>query len=116
MQQVEDRWDDAITKRDQYQLELVLAPEFIGISATGDVTTRNQQIAQMFVKNAGPESMQQKVVSVRYVGGGRNRERHLRHHLENRQGPGTGKKDLLSRFRACSQYLALPECAAHGGG
>jgi ketosteroid isomerase-like protein len=68
MQQVEDRWDDAITKRDQYQLELVLAPQFIGISATGDVTTRNQQIAELFVKNGGPESLQQKVVSVRFVG------------------------------------------------
>ncbi len=68
MQQVEDRWDDAISKRDQYQLELVLAPQFIGISATGDVTTRNQQIAQLFVKNAGPEALQQKVVSVRFVG------------------------------------------------
>jgi len=42
MQQVEDRWADAVTKRDQYGLELVLAPQFIGISATGDVTTRNQ--------------------------------------------------------------------------
>ncbi len=68
MQQVEDRWADAVTKRDQYALELVLAPQFIGISASGDVTTRNQQIAHLFVKNAGPESLQQKVVSVRFVG------------------------------------------------
>ncbi len=68
MQQVEDRWADAVTKRDQYALELVLAPQFIGISASGDVTTRNQQIAHLFVKNAGPDSLQQKVVSVRFVG------------------------------------------------
>jgi ketosteroid isomerase-like protein len=68
IQQVEDRWGDAITKRDQYALELVLAPEFIGISASGDVVTRNQQIAHLFVKNAGPESLQQKVVSVRFLG------------------------------------------------
>jgi hypothetical protein len=68
MQQVEDRWNDAITKRDQYALELVLAPQFIGISATGDVTTRNQQIANLFVKNSLPESLEQKVVSVRFVG------------------------------------------------
>src|ERR1700761_6510191 len=68
MQQVEDRWAPAITKRDQYGLELVLAPQFIGISATGDVTTRNQQIAHLFVKNAGPESLEQKVVTVRLVG------------------------------------------------
>ena len=68
MQQVEDRWSDAITKRDQYGLELVLAPQFIGISASGDVTTRNQQIAHLFVKGEGPESLEQKVVSVRFVG------------------------------------------------
>ena len=68
MQQVEDRWADAVTKRDQYGLELVLAPQFIGISATGDVTTRNQQIAHLFVKNTGPDSLEQKVVSVRFVG------------------------------------------------
>jgi Domain of unknown function (DUF4440) len=68
LQQVEDRWSDAVTKRDQYGLELVLAPQFIGISASGDVTTRNQQIARMFVKNAGPESLEQKVVAVRFVG------------------------------------------------
>jgi ketosteroid isomerase-like protein len=68
MQQVEDRWNDAVTKRDQYGLELVLAPQFIGISATGDVATRNQQIAQLLVKGAGPDSLEQKVVSVRFVG------------------------------------------------
>jgi ketosteroid isomerase-like protein len=68
MQQVEDRWATAVTKRDQYTLELVLAPQYIGISATGDVTTRNQQIAHLFVKNAGPDSLQQKVISARFVG------------------------------------------------
>ena len=68
MQQVEDRWDAAIAKRDQYGLELVLAPQFIGISASGDVTTRNQQIAHLFQKDAEPISLEQKVVSVRLVG------------------------------------------------
>jgi hypothetical protein len=68
MQQLEDRWNNAVTKRDQYALELVLAPQFIGISATGDVTTRNQQIAKLFVKGAEPDSLSQKVVSVRFVG------------------------------------------------
>ena len=68
MQQVEDRWSTAVTKRDQYGLELVLAPEFIGISASGDVASRNQQIAHLFLKNAGPDSLEQKVVSVRFVG------------------------------------------------
>jgi hypothetical protein len=68
MQQVEDRWATAVTKRDQYALELVLAPQYIGISASGDVATRNQQIAHLFVKNSGPDSLQQKVISVRFVG------------------------------------------------
>jgi Domain of unknown function (DUF4440) len=68
MQELEDRWGTAIAKRDQYALELVLAPQFIGISATGDVTTRNQQIAQLFVKGSLPDSLSQKVVSVRFVG------------------------------------------------
>jgi ketosteroid isomerase-like protein len=68
MQHVEDRWGDAVMKRDQYGLELVLAPQFIGISASGDVTDRNQQIAQLFLKNSEPVSLQQKVVSVRFVG------------------------------------------------
>src|SRR6202044_1682216 len=68
MQQVEDRWATAITKRDQYALELVLAPQYIGISASGDVVTRTQQISHLFVKNSGPDSLEQKVISVRFVG------------------------------------------------
>ncbi len=68
MQQVEDRWNEAVTKRDQYGMELVLAPQFIGISATGDVTTRNQQISRLFVKGEEPDSLSQKVVNVRFVG------------------------------------------------
>jgi hypothetical protein len=68
MQTVEDRWSDAVTKRDQYAMELVLAPQFIGISASGDVTTRNQQIALLLAKNSAIDSLEQKVVSVRFVG------------------------------------------------
>jgi ketosteroid isomerase-like protein len=68
LQQVEDRWADAITKRDQYALELVLAPQYIGISASGDVVTRNQQIAHLFVKGSGPQSLEQKVINVRVLG------------------------------------------------
>jgi ketosteroid isomerase-like protein len=68
MQQVEDRWSDAITKRDQYALELVLAPQFIGISASGEVTTRNQQIVHLLAKTGEPDSLEQRVVTVRFVG------------------------------------------------
>jgi hypothetical protein len=68
MQALEDRWSDAVTKHDQYGMELVLAPQFIGISASGDVTTRNQQIASLLIKGSGPDSLEQKVISVRFVG------------------------------------------------
>ena len=65
MQQVEDVWDAAITKRDQYGLELVLSPKLVDIAATGDVTTRNQDVAKLFVKNSLPASLKQTVVDVR---------------------------------------------------
>jgi hypothetical protein len=67
-QQVEDRWSEAINKRDQYVLELVLSPELIDISATGDVTTRNQQISMLFQKSTEARSIDQHVVSVRVLG------------------------------------------------
>jgi hypothetical protein len=67
-QQVEDRWSAAINKRDQYVLELVLSPELIDISATGDVTTRNQQISMLFQKGTEARSIDQRVVKVRVLG------------------------------------------------
>lgn len=68
MQQVEDRWSQAVNKRDQYGLELALSPEFVGIAANGDVTTRDQNIAALFVKNSDPVSLEQKVISARFLG------------------------------------------------
>jgi hypothetical protein len=59
-QQIEDRWSQAIAKRDQYALELVLSPELIDISAWGDQTTRNQQVAMLFEKDAAPLSLGQR--------------------------------------------------------
>jgi ketosteroid isomerase-like protein len=70
MQKVEDRWSDAVTKRDQYALELVLAPQLVDISATGDVTNRNQQIVALFKKDSPIVSLEQKVISVRYLADG----------------------------------------------
>ena len=65
-QKLEDQWSDAEAKRDQYQLELLMSPVLVNISATGEVTTRNQQIAQLYEKS-GPQlvSMEQRVVNVR---------------------------------------------------
>jgi ketosteroid isomerase-like protein len=68
MQQVEDSWDTAIGKHDQFALENLLAHDYVGISATGDVTTRNQQISHLFVAGAEPLSLQQKVISARVLG------------------------------------------------
>jgi hypothetical protein len=66
-QQIEDRWSEAIDKRDQYVLELVLSPALIDISATGDVTTRNQQISMLFQKGTASRSLDQLVVRVRVL-------------------------------------------------
>lgn len=68
MQQVEDAWDTAVTKHDQYALENLLSRDFIGISAEGDVTTRNQQISHLFVNGAEPVSLKQTVIGARVLG------------------------------------------------
>jgi len=65
-QKLEDQWSDAEAKRDQYQLELLMSPVLVNISATGEVTTRNQQIAQLYEKSGSQlVSMEQRVVNVR---------------------------------------------------
>ena len=66
-QKVEDRWSDAVTKRDQYGLELVMGPQLVDIAASGDVTNRNQQIVALFKKDSGVVSLEQKVISVRFL-------------------------------------------------
>jgi hypothetical protein len=68
LQKVADRWDEAVYQHDQYALELVLAPQFIDISDTGEVTNRDQQISEMMAKDAPRFQLTQKVVSVRLVG------------------------------------------------
>ena len=67
-QKLEDQWSDAIVKRDQYGLELLLSPLFVGISAGGEVTTRNQQIALLYQKTTDPLTMEQRVISARMLG------------------------------------------------
>ena len=68
LQRVVDRWDDAVTQRDQYALELVLAPQFIDISDTGQVMNRDELISEMLLKDAPRVTLTQKVISVRMVG------------------------------------------------
>ncbi len=68
-QGLEDRWSMAVVNKDQYAMEVLLSPVYVGISSTGEVTTRNQQIAGMFDKGAPqPVSMLQRVISVRLFG------------------------------------------------
>jgi ketosteroid isomerase-like protein len=67
-QKIEDSWSDAVNRHDQYSLELVLSPLFVGISAQGDVTTRNQQVVQVISGEDKTLSLSQKVVTVRMLG------------------------------------------------
>lgn len=68
MQAIEDTWSQALLKRDQFALEGVLAPGYVDISADGEVSTRNQQIARLFLKDTEAISFEQKVASVRLFG------------------------------------------------
>jgi ketosteroid isomerase-like protein len=68
-QGLEDKWSVAVVNKDQYAMELLLSPVYVGISSTGEVTTRNQQVSDMFDKGVPqPLSMLQRVVSVRLFG------------------------------------------------
>lgn len=67
-QKIEDKWSDAVNRRDQYGLELVLSPLLVDVSATGDVTTRNQQVATVLSGDDKTLYLTQKVVAVRMLG------------------------------------------------
>lgn len=67
-QKIEDSWSDSMNRRDQYGLELVLSPLFVDVSASGDVTTRNQQVAQAISGEDKTLYLTQKVITVRMLG------------------------------------------------
>jgi ketosteroid isomerase-like protein len=67
-QKIEDSWATAINTRDQYGLELVLSPLFVDVSASGDVTTRNQQLADLITGEDKNVHLEQQVVTVRMLG------------------------------------------------
>jgi ketosteroid isomerase-like protein len=67
-QKIEDSWSGAINGRDQYGLELVLSPLFLDVSASGDVTTRNQQVANLLVNDDKTLHLDQRVITVRLLG------------------------------------------------
>ena len=67
-QRIEDSWADAINGRDQYALELVLSPLFVDVSAAGDITTRNQQVAAVITGEDKTVHLEQRVITVRMLG------------------------------------------------
>jgi ketosteroid isomerase-like protein len=67
-QKLEDAWSDAVNVRDQYGLELVLSPVFVDISAAGDITTRNQQLAMVIAGEDKTIHIEQRVITVRMLG------------------------------------------------
>ena len=67
-QKIEDAWATAINVRDQYGLELVLSPLFVDVSASGDITTRNQQLVQVITGEDKTLHLEQRVITVRLIG------------------------------------------------
>jgi ketosteroid isomerase-like protein len=67
-QKIETSWDDAVNRRDQYGLELVLSPLFLDVSGSGDITTRNQQLAFLIATEDKSLHLEQKVIAVRMLG------------------------------------------------
>ncbi len=67
-QKIEDSWATAINDRDQYGLELVLSPLFVDVSASGDITTRNQQVASVITGEDKTIHLEQRVITVRMLG------------------------------------------------
>jgi hypothetical protein len=68
LQTVEDKWDTALNQRDQYGLELVLSPLFVNVSATGDITTRNQQVVALINEGDKSATTDAHVITVRMLG------------------------------------------------
>jgi ketosteroid isomerase-like protein len=67
-QKLEDNWSLAVNQRDQYALELVLSPLFVDVSAGGEITTRNQQLASMLSGEDKTLHLEQRVITVRLLG------------------------------------------------
>jgi hypothetical protein len=67
-QKIEDSWSMAVNDRDQYGLELVLSPLFVDVSASGDITTRNQQVATVITGEDKTVHLDQRVITVRMLG------------------------------------------------
>jgi ketosteroid isomerase-like protein len=67
-QKIEDSWADSVNQHDQYGLELVLSPLFVDVSASGDITTRNQQVTAVITGEDKSIHLDQRVITVRMLG------------------------------------------------
>lgn len=67
-QKIENDWAEAVNRRDQYALELVLSPLFLDVSGSGDITTRNQQLTYLITTEDKTLHLEQKVITVRMLG------------------------------------------------
>ena len=67
-QKIEDAWSNAVNLRDQYGLELVLSPLFVDVSAAGNISTRNQQVADLISSDDKTLHLDQRVITVRMLG------------------------------------------------
>lgn len=67
-QKIEDQWSTALVNHDQFTLETILDANFVDISSTGEISSRNQVVAAMF-ENGVPhaQTMRQKVDNVRTI-------------------------------------------------
>jgi ketosteroid isomerase-like protein len=68
IRQIETNWATALVKQDQYALELALAPTYVDISASGEVTTKDQQIAHLYVHDYAVLGFNETLTSVRVMG------------------------------------------------
>lgn len=67
-QTIENKWSQAENKHDQFGLDLVLSPLLVNVAEDGDVTTRNQQVAQALTNDDKLYFLSQKVIAVRMLG------------------------------------------------
>jgi hypothetical protein len=67
-QKIEDQWSTSVAKQDQFTLETILSPSFVGITSTGERTTRDQVVAMLFETGVPRvQEIQQKVDDVRVI-------------------------------------------------
>jgi Domain of unknown function (DUF4440) len=67
-QNLENTWSQAVDHRDQYALELVLAPDFLNVGIDGRIASRDLEIAQLLHNHESLPSLRQRVVNVRDYG------------------------------------------------